>query len=460
MKIIHRPTIALRVVSAVLTLLVALIGLPAFEARGASPGTNGKIAFSRQPLGGDREIFLMNGDGTNPTNVTNNAAADDQPGFSPNGSKIAFSSNRDGNSEIWVMNANGSSPVQLTTTDAPVFNVNPAWSPDGAHIAFQTNRDAGDNEIYVMTASGASPINVTNSAGADASPSWSPDGTKIAFRSARNSGNNEIYVMDAEGSNQTRTTNTANGEFHPDWSPDGTRIVYSKDGGSGGSRDIWVMDAVGTNQTAYTDSTDAEDYPVFSPDGTKIAYHRLVGSGNGEIYVMDADGTDEAPVTSLDHADFEPSWGPVPPRYRPDGRIKKTAETSYVGNNIYNTTSLNQTESASKKRRQAQVFTIQVQNDGNIVDSFGLKGCGDSGAFDLTYYLGMSGTTNISSGVISGTYSMNNVAPGASRSLRMKVFVKPGASIGAAKSCLLTAKSKSQTTRKDAVKAKVTVARG
>ncbi|HYN35647.1 MAG TPA: hypothetical protein VEV82_01610, partial [Actinomycetota bacterium] len=200
--------------------------------------------------------------------------------------------------------------------------------------------------------------------------------------------------------------------------------------------------------------------PVFSPDGTKIAYRALGTSGNGEIYVMDGAGSNEVPITSQDHADFEPSWGPKPARYRPDGWIKKTSETSYVGNNIYSTTGLNQTKSAGKKRRTAQVFTIQVQNDGNSVDSFTLKGCGDSSGFDLTYYTGTAGTTNISAGVIGGTYSMNNVAPGASRSFRMKIFVKRGAAIGAVKSCLLTAKSKTQTTKKDAVKGKVTVVRG
>lgn len=187
----HRSMFAHRVVPTALTLLVALVSAPMFEARAASPGTNGKIAFSRQPLGGNRDIFVMNADGTSPTNVTNNGGADDQPAFSPDGKKIAFSSNRDGNSEIWVMNVDGSNPVQLTTTSG-VFNLNPAWSPDGANIAFQTNRDSGDHEIYAMSANGASPVNLTNSAGVDASPSWSPDGTKIAFRSGRNSGNNEI----------------------------------------------------------------------------------------------------------------------------------------------------------------------------------------------------------------------------------------------------------------------------
>lgn len=401
----------------------------------------------------------MNADGTGPTNVTNNAAADDQPAFSPDGKKIAFSSNRDGNSEIWAMNVDGSNLLQLTTTSG-VFNLNPAWSPDGANIAFQTNRDGGDHEIYAMSATGASPVNLTNSAGADASPSWSPDGTKIAFRSARNSGNNEIYVMNAAGGSQTRITTTSQGEFHPDWSPDGNRIVYSRDGGSGGSRDIWAMDAAGTNQEALTDHTGDDDHPVFSPDGTRIAYYALGTTGNGEIYVMDAAGTNETPITSDTHADFEPSWGPKPARYRPDGRIKKASEASYVGNNIYNTTGLNQTESARKKRRTAQVFTIKVQNDGNSADSFALKGCGDSSGFDLTYYAGMSGTTNISTRVIGGTYSMNNVAPGASRSLRMKIFVKPAAAIGATKPCLLTAKSTTQATKKDAVKGKVTVVRG
>ena len=119
-----------------------------------------------------------------------------------NDTKIVFTSTRDGNNEIYVMNAvDGSNQTRLTNnTDIDEF---PAWSPDSTKIAFTSNLD-----IYVMNAvDGSDQTNISNNAAFDSRPSWSPDGTKIAFTSTRD-GNNEIYVMNAvDGSNQTRLTN-------------------------------------------------------------------------------------------------------------------------------------------------------------------------------------------------------------------------------------------------------------
>ena len=95
----------------------------------------------------------------------------------------------------------------------------PGYSPSPltTKIAFSSERD-GNFEIYVMNANGTIPTRLTNNATADAAPSWSPDGTKIAFRSRRD-GNSEIYVMNANGTNQTRLTNNATADLEPSWRP-------------------------------------------------------------------------------------------------------------------------------------------------------------------------------------------------------------------------------------------------
>src|SRR6185503_7112081 len=100
----------------------------------------------------------------------------------PSNGRIAFDSNRTGNDEIFVMNADGSNQINLSNN--PAHDNNPSWSPDGKKIAFVSNRD-GNDEIYVMNADGSNQTRLTNNGSADRTPSWSPDGTKIAFNSTR-----------------------------------------------------------------------------------------------------------------------------------------------------------------------------------------------------------------------------------------------------------------------------------
>ena len=127
--------------------------------------------------------------------------------------KIAFHRN----GEIYVMNADGSEQTNISNN--PAFDGYPHWSPDGKKIAFMTSRDGINYEIYVMNADGTSQTRLTNNADLDAEPSWSPDGTKIAFRSDRDNHNYQIYVMNADGSEQTNISNNPAVHDNPDWGP-------------------------------------------------------------------------------------------------------------------------------------------------------------------------------------------------------------------------------------------------
>ena len=124
--------------------------------------------------------------------------------MSPDGTKIAFSSDRDGNFEIYTMNADGTNQTNISNNDA--YNHYPSWSPDGTKIAFESDIDVqiGYN-IYVMDIDGSNITRLTtNNDAYDQYPSWSPDGTKIAFYSGDSIFSSQIYTMNSDGTNQTR----------------------------------------------------------------------------------------------------------------------------------------------------------------------------------------------------------------------------------------------------------------
>jgi TolB protein len=125
------------------------------------------------PGGGPIDIYVVEATGGEPTNLTRSPSNDTFPRWSPDGSKIAFSSDRDGNPEIYVMNADGSNPINLTYSPAQEsIQGDFAWSPDGAQILFHSDRDNGDIEVYVMNADGTDPVNLTHSAGIDFNAVW------------------------------------------------------------------------------------------------------------------------------------------------------------------------------------------------------------------------------------------------------------------------------------------------
>ena len=199
-----------------------------------SPG--GRIVFSSSS-DGDDEIYVMNPDGTNLTQLTDDSAHDLDPVWSPDGTKIAFDSDRHSPSNfdsIYVMNADGTNVGRLIFTNS----TQSAWSPDGSKIAFQSQQDEPAEEIYVMNSDGTGQTRLTNSSGYDLFPSWSLDGTKIIFATNRD-GNQEGYVMNADGSSQANLTNNAAADDAGDWSPDGSRIAFRsiRDGNEG----VYVM---------------------------------------------------------------------------------------------------------------------------------------------------------------------------------------------------------------------------
>ncbi|HVT11464.1 MAG TPA: DUF5050 domain-containing protein [Fimbriimonadaceae bacterium] len=196
---------------------------------------------------------------------------------------------------------NGTS-IELTSSGN---DFRPCVTPDGTRIAFVSHRD-GNDEVYTMNGDGSSQTNVSNDAGIDTFAAISRDGSKVVFTSNRD-GNDEIYIVDFDGSNLTRLTNNAADDATPAFTPDGTHVIFSSN--RSGTYQIYSMDTTGGNVTQLTTSAEDKFHPSFKVDGTVIVYYTATGGATRQLWRCNADGTGEVQLTTDVHgADKMASW--------------------------------------------------------------------------------------------------------------------------------------------------------
>lgn len=286
---------------------------PAF-ARGGNGGNNGRILFlsDRQNPGSEAwDLYSMNPDGTAVTRLTSDPAAEGQAAWSPDGKRIAFSSERDDPSgEIYVANADGTGVTRITFS--PGYDLQPRFSKDGKRIVFTTSRFAADPaspafaefEIMTMNVDGTGVTRLTSDGAGDLDPDWSPDGKKIVFMSNRADPSGpifDIYVMNADGTGVTQLTFGGPMNRTPAWAPGGKQIVFASEDG------IFVMNADGTQLTAIATGNLSEALPLWSDDGKYIVFNKRVGADR-DIFVMNADGSGETRLTQTPSDDLAVAW--------------------------------------------------------------------------------------------------------------------------------------------------------
>lgn len=248
-------------------------------------------------------LFRMKDDGSSVTDLTPEADGEDGM-ISPAGTRIAFTSYRSGNRDIYLMDPDGSHVTQITHD--PEDDYQPAWSPDGSKIAFASNRAGLGTQVWVMNADGTSATQITAAGGFQ--PSWSPDGRTIAFSQVVklcrfDVCSAHIFVITANGGGATDISGSGDKiDYEPAWSPDGTRIAFQED------RNIWVMEADGSGKAQLTgQGSFVQDFaPIWAPDGSKIAFERALGTA--QIFVMNADGSHPTNLSNNSEAEAPTSW--------------------------------------------------------------------------------------------------------------------------------------------------------
>lgn len=277
-----------------------------YTGTGVLPGT-GRIAVSAWglPVGG---IHLMDPDGSGFALLPNQGTGSRNPIWSPDGSRLAYSTLRFGHLEVAVMADDGSGLVRATPMPDGAFAEVAGWSPDGTRILFISDVDRPDDgQLYVAKADGSGTRQpVPNTQGA-VSADWSPDGAKIALFSGKAPGG--VFIVNADGSG---LEHLADGE-DPRWSRDGSKIAFNGNRFGGGFQPM-LMNPDGSGRQPFPGTAGGLQlkFQSWSPDGTKALFTANPGASgdDDEFYSMNVDGTGLLRITDDAVYTLGGSWGP------------------------------------------------------------------------------------------------------------------------------------------------------
>ncbi|HLY63564.1 MAG TPA: Tol-Pal system beta propeller repeat protein TolB [Terriglobia bacterium] len=263
-----------------------------------------RLAFVSDRTGHD-EIWVMDYDGFNQRPITSFGSLSLTPRWSPDNTKIAFTTYVQKNPDIFIFSLETNKRIPFPKYSG--LNTTPAWSPDGKRIAFCSSM-GGDPEIYVSDANGYNLQRLTFSPGVDISPVWNPKtGNEIAFVSDRSgTGSPQIYTMSSDGTNLRRLITGGGDAGSPSWSPNGLFIAFSWRVSETGTFDVYVIEIATGRIIQLTHDAGRNEHPYWSPDGRHLVFESN-RSGSKQVWTMLADGSNPRQMTTKGN-NWNPSW--------------------------------------------------------------------------------------------------------------------------------------------------------
>ena len=260
------------------------------------------------------QIYAINSSTGKRLRLTYTSSNERTPKWSPDGRKLVFTSDRDGNREVYVMDLQDATQdpdntqlINLTQHKDPDWQ--PAWSPDGKRVSFSSHRDQ-NWEIYFVDADGTNLVRITDHPENDFSPTWSPNGQWLLFVSRRR-GNADLFILEVRTGEHTQLTHGTQDEYEPAWSPNGDWIAFVTQ--IGDQADVFVMRADGSDPVNITNSVYANDFqPTWTHDSEKLIFVSYTAAdGDHDLLIMERDGSQVAHLTDDDNDNLAPCLRPI-----------------------------------------------------------------------------------------------------------------------------------------------------
>lgn len=266
------------------------------------PGiTMTRIVFSRS-TGEGSDLYAVDYDGAGLLRLTANRVLNLCPSWSPDGTRIAFTSYREHEQGLFMLDTTTGQVKQIISQSGLNFGAD--WRPDGEELLVSLSR-GGNPEIYRIRPDGRVIKRLTVAKSIEISPSWSPGGRDLVFTSDR-TGTPQLYIIDSDGAGRRRLTFEGRYNDSAAWSPRGDKVAYATR--EGNITQIVVMKSTGEDRRVVTDDRwrNCED-PSWAPDGRHLVF-ASDRSGLFKLYVYDDEEGSFRQLTFGDDPDISPAW--------------------------------------------------------------------------------------------------------------------------------------------------------